>query len=480
MIKKWSWFCLCAGMPLVLYASVDKTALEDKDKLAYVAIIGGGAAGYAAAIPAARAGYQPIIFQGPKPGGELMDSAIIENWPGLPKDSGALMMHKLEKQAVQFGALLDPATVIDIDFSSWPYKLTTNTGQTVHALTVIIATGASQKKLGIENEDVYYGNGLFSCGICDAFFTKNRDAVIIGGGDIAIQRALQIAPKAKTITLITDKEHLTANESMKQKLKCIKHASVLAHKKVTKIVGDGEKIDHVELVDPITQEPSTFKTQAIFLSTGLTANSDLFKGKLELDSDGCIKLKDDRSQETPIEGVMACGTVADPLYRQVATVIGDATKASLDALRALSKKGIDDAQKEGILARLYKPTPLAHIKSIRSVSEFSKIIKKEVDPVLVEFYSPLCHHCKNMEPRLSTVSEKYKNFLKVYKVNRDKLAKLIEMHGVKMIPAFLIFINGQEQNRIEGEIPEDVLFNFVEETCKFNAKKGLCHPLSPF
>ena len=452
--------------------------LAGKENLAYTVIIGSGPAGYAASLPLSRAGYQPIIFQGPKPGGELMDAAVVENWPAVPKESGAASMNKLEKQAVQFGALLDMNSITDVDFSSWPYKLTTSNNDKLYALTVIIATGASQKKLGIENEDIYWGQGLFSCGICDAAFTQDRDAVVIGGGDIAIQRVLQIAPRAKSVTLIVPGNRLTATESMQKKICCQKHISVLLNKAVKKIEGDGTNITQIELEDLITGEKSILKTEGIFLSTGLTPNTDLFKGKLEFDQFGCIKLKEGRSQETAIEAVMACGTVADNQYRQVATVIGEATKAGIDSLRNLARFGFDGPLKETLKGRLYKPMPLAPIKQIRSITELLRIIRNEKGPLLIEFYSPLCSHCKKMEAPFSALARKFQGVLKVYKVNKDKLFKTIRMHKIQMIPAFILFLDGKEIARYEGETTQDKLFEFIEESCDFMSAKhrSLCLP----
>lgn len=458
-----------------------KKLLSGKENLAYAVIIGSGPAGYAASIPLSRAGYQPIIFQGPKPGGELMDAAVVENWPAVTKESGAANMNKLEKQAVQFGALLDSASITDIDFTTWPYKLTTNADSTVYALTVIIATGASQKKLGIENEDIYWGQGLFSCGICDAAFTQDRDAVVIGGGDIAIQRALQIAPRAKSVTLVIPGNRLTATESMQKKIRPLNHVHVLRNKVVKKLEGDGTNITHIELEDLVTGEKSQLATQAIFLSTGLTPNAELFKNKLELDGHGCIKLKDGRTQETAIECVMAAGTVSESelRYRQVATVIGEGTKAGIDALRNLAERGFDGPLKDTLKGRVYKPAPLAPIQQIRSIPELLKIIKREQGPIIIEFYSPLCSHCKKMEAPFSALAQKFQDKLKAYKVNKDKLFKTIRMHQIQMIPAFIIFQGGKEIARYEGETSQNSLFKFVEDSCKFEPmrSRSLCFPL---
>lgn len=475
---------ISAGVSFSLCAPKDQKAieasLEGKDKIIHAAILGSGPTGFAASIPFARAGYLTVVFQGPKPGGELMDSAIVENWPGIPKQSGAQGMNDLEKQATHFGVIIDPSTITDIDFATWPYKLTTNEGSVAYALTVVIATGASQKKLGIDNEDVYWGRGLFSCGICDGSFTHGKDSLVIGGGDIAIQRALQLAPQAKTVTLIVPGARLTATESMQKKIRCLKHVSVIYNKIVTSIEGDGNVINGVQLKDLTTRELSDFKTQAIFLSTGLTPNTDLFKNKLELDQYGCIKLKDCRTQKTSIEGVMAAGNCADPHYRQIATIMGDGTKAAIDGLEELSLWGFDGPLKDLLKDRLFKPAlKQTSVKQIRSIPEFKNTIANSKDPVLIEFYSPACSHCKKMEVPVAHVAEKFKSVLNVFKVNKDKLFKLIQMHDIKIIPAFIVFMNGKEINRMEGSTSEEGLIEFVEESRSLSTqkKRSLCQPL---
>ena len=486
MKNKIIWLLAFTGASFAWCAPTDPqeaiAALEGKENIVPIAVIGSGPTGYAAAIPGARAGYYTVVFQGPKPGGELMDSAIVENWPGVSKQTGAESMNALEKQTSQFGVVLDPSSIIDVDFSSWPFTLTTGNGTVINALTVIIATGASQKKLGIENEDIYWGRGLFSCGLCDASFTKEKDAAVIGGGDIAIQRALQLAPLAKRVTLIVPESGLTATQSMQHKIKCCKNIKVLLNKTATKINGDGDVINSIELQDTLTNEISDFSAQSLFLSTGLTANVDLFKDILELDSYGCIKLKEGRTQETAIDGVMAAGNVADPRYRQVATVQGDGTKAGIDALKLLAKWGFDGPLRNSLQEKYYKPTFSQHsIKHIKSIPELKSVIASTKEPMLVEVYSPLCSHCKNMEGPIAQVAEQFKPGLKVYKLNKDKdkLYKAIQMYDVKLIPSFIVFMHGQEINRLEGEVTLEKLIEFAEESqaVATSKKRNLCEPV---
>ncbi len=470
-MKHTSLALLCLAYCASLYAprldeAKIKQLLEGKKNIAHQVVIGAGPAGLAAAIPCARSGYHTVIFQGPKPGGELMDSQTVENWPGVPATSGALSMHKLEKQVMGFGAHIAPQTVTEVDLSTWPIKVTLDDGSYVNALTVTIATGASQKMLGIKGEDEYFGNGLFSCGICDGSYTTGKDTIVIGGADIAMQRVLQLAPKARSVTLIVASECPTATKSLLKKVNDLKNVKILTNKMVTAICGNGESITHIELIDTVTREKSTLKTSSVFLSTGMTPNTDLIKNKLECDDAGCIKLKD-RTQETAIEGVFACGTCADCRYRQVAVVIGDGTKAGLDTLRILSRWGFDGPLRKKTLDRLYKPTTIQSpaIQLIKTVKEFKRAIRNASLPVLVEFYSPSCPSCRKMEAPLSNVAERFKEVLKVLKVNNDKLSELGKDHDIDIIPAFIIYLNGRPENRMEGEMTLDELSTFIENTC---------------
>lgn len=441
----------------MLFAPIDTekipSLIAQTTNLIPVAIIGGGPTGLSAALPSARSGYQTVVFQGPKPGGELADAQVVENWPGLGKLSGASAMEKLEAQVRSFGAQVVPLVVDDIDVTSWPYKLTLNNGTQVHALTVIIATGSTQRMLGVEGEKTYWGKGLFSCGLCDGSYARGKDAVIIGGGDIAIQRALQLLPEADHITLIVPGPRMSAHESMQEKIKGQSTISFLYNKTLHAIEGDDSHITQVQLFDTVTQETKPYRTSCVFLSTGLTPNTELFHNKLALTKDGCIALVDcTRSQNTPSEGIMAAGTVSDPHYRQVATISGEGTKAGMDALSWLSKWGFDSTHRSLLIPHAYKPPVIPHplIKHITTLREYQRTLKDHT-PILIEFYSPSCSSCRKMEGPLSTVAERFEGALKIYKIDKDKLYSLIEKYDINLIPAFLMLKNGQEIMRLEGD-----------------------------
>ncbi len=440
-----------------LYAPIDTkqipTLLEDKDNLIHVAVIGSGPAGVAATINPARQGYHTVAFQGSKPLGALGDAKVVENWPAIEKASGADIMKKYEAQARSFNAHLVPLVVDKVDFSTWPYTLHLNDGTTVHALTVICATGSTQSKLNVEGEALYWGKGIFSCGLCDGSFARDKDTTIIGSGDIAVQRAIQLLPEARSITLIIAEPAMTAHKSMLEKINGIDKITILANKQVTRICGDEATLSHIELYDTVTKETTQFKTSSVFLSTGLTPNTELFKGKLPLCKDGCIELLDSRSQKTSIEGIMAAGTVSDPTYRQVAAITGDATKAGMDAMKCLSKWGFDSKRRSLGADRLYKPPVIPHpaIKHLITYAAFDRVLLQNKRPVVVELYSPECTACKKMEGPLTAVTEQYKDRIDFYKVDKEKLYDLVEDYDLNLIPAFLLFRNGILISRLEGE-----------------------------
>lgn len=438
--------------------------LEHKNNLIHVAIIGSGPAGVAASINPARSGYHTVVFQGPKPLGALADSQLVENWPAVEKLSGAQIMERYEKQARGFNAHFVPLVVTDVDLSEWPYALHLNDGTTVHALTLICATGSSQAKLNIEGESTYWGKGIFSCGLCDGNFTLNKDTVVIGDGDIAIQRALQLYPKANTITILVPGCQMGAHKSMQQKIAGLDKINIIYNKEITKVCGDGTTISHVELYDPTTKETSQLKTSSVFLSTGLTPNTALFKDKLPLSSDGCIELLTSRSQKTAIEGVMAAGTVSDPTYRQVAPITGDATKAGMDAIAYLSQWGFDGPHRSLGSNRLYIPPVIPHpaIKKLLSYKAFDAA-RKSKRPILVEFYAPGCPSCQKMEGPLTAITERYKEQLDFYKIDKDMLYDLVEEFDLHLIPAFLIFNKGTLVGRIEGETTLALLTTLIKK-----------------
>lgn len=265
---------------------------------------------------------------------------------------------------------------------------------------------------------------------------------------------------------------MSAHESMQNKLKGLDNVKMIFNKEVKSIEGDGTTISHVELIDTKTKEKSTLPTQSVFLSTSLTPNTELFKDQLSFDNAGCIKLKEGRTQETEIDGVLAAGTVADPRYRQVAVIIGDGTKAAMDAARLLSKWGFDGPLRQKIQQHLYKPTIMQHadIQDLQLITEFRKTIMRGALPVLVEFYSPTCPTCRKMDGPVASLSQQFKELIKILKVNTVKFQTLVEQQNIDILPAFILFKNGREINRKVGEASKEELCKFVEDSCKITPR----------
>ncbi len=452
------------GISLCIFASQNNEMLhllEGKKNIIPVAIIGSGLAGLTASIPPVRAGYRTVVFAGPKFGGELMDAAVIENWPGIAKTSGADCMHLLEKQVTDLGAKIANLSVILVDLASWPFHVTLSDGTDAYALTLIIATGASQKKRGIEGEEIYWGKGLFSCGICDASFTKDKDTVVIGGSNTAIQRILQLAPVARSITLIVPGPSLTADESMQKRIIGLPNVKQpLYNKEVKKIVGDGTTISSIELMDKQTGQISSLETSSVFLSTKLTPNTHLIKDQLPLDRFGCIQLKSDATQETSIEGVFAAGTVANYHYRQIPVMMGNATKAAMEALKKLAQWGLDGTLRHKNLYHLSRRPP--KIKEIKNEKELEEILSNTSNPVLVEFYSSSCSACKHLAPPMGAIAHRFKNVLDAIKVNKKKLPQLFERYNIHIVPTFIFFRQGSETGRMEGVTSSEDLTRLME------------------
>lgn len=438
--------------------------LKDKKNLVHCAIIGSGVAGLSAFIYGARAGFHTILFQGDKPGGLVMDAPYIENWPGIDKMAGVHIMERLERQARSYCPYILPETVKRVNFSAWPFELVTTSGMKVYALSVVIATGAYLRKLGIEGEETYWRKGVLSCTTCDAPFSKKKRTVVVGSNDTAIERALQLAPYARSITIISKDKRMQAAPSMQKKLQGFKHIQVLYNKQITKIEGDGKYVTGIEFFDLTTRKKSFLDIDLVFLSGAVQPNSELFKGQLPIDEDGTIMLKC-RSQETSIPGVTAAGTVADPHYRQAGVAAGDGIKAALDSINFLCKLGFDGPRRNLIENNLFVPALEQYrpLEKIQSSDSFFRTIRTTQRPVVVEFYSALCSTCRRMEPLVESIGAEYAKQAQFFKVDITKLGSLVDYYRINALPTFIIFKRGRVQDRIEGEKTKDQIRQFVKK-----------------
>ena len=303
-------------------------------------IIGSGPAGYTAAIYASRANLSPILYEGNQPGGQLTITTEVENFPGYPEGvTGPQLMDDLRKQAQRFGADLRSGLITDVNFDVRPFILTVDNNETITADTVIIATGASAKYLGLEDEKKYNGLGVSACATCDGFFYRKRTVAVVGGGDTACEEAIYLSNLAKKVYMIVRKDHLRASDVMQRRVFEKENIEVLFNTNTVGLFGE-EFVEGAHLVEYKGTEKERLFDIAIdgfFLAIGHKPNTDVFAKYINLDETGYIKLEGSTSA-TNIEGVFAAGDVADPRYRQAISAAGMGCRAALDAEKYLAEK----------------------------------------------------------------------------------------------------------------------------------------------
>ena len=300
-------------------------------------IIGSGPAGYTAAIYAARAALDPIVYEGLQPGGQLTTTTVIENFPGYPEGVDAnQLMNDMRAQAVNLGADIRPGLVTAVDLSKRPFTVTTDDGTTLSAATLIIATGATAKYLGLPSEEKFRGFGVSACATCDGFFYRGKDVAVVGGGDTACEEATYLAHLCKKVYMIVRRNVLRASKAMQERVMQTPNIEILWESQTQEVLGDANGVTGVRLVRK-SGEMFEKPIDGFFLAIGHQPQSDLFKPWIETDENGYI-VTDGKSSRTNVEGVFAAGDVQDPQYRQAIAAAGSGCRAALDAERYILSK----------------------------------------------------------------------------------------------------------------------------------------------
>ncbi len=316
-------------------------SIESEAEKVKCLVIGSGPAGYTAAIYAARANLSPVLYEGLQPGGQLTTTTEVENYPGYPEGvTGPVMMEDFKKQAERFGTDIRWGLATAADFSGGTYKVTIDNKTHIEAETVIIATGATAKYLGIEAEKKYAGLGVSACATCDGFFYRGKDVAVVGGGDTAAEEAIYLAGLCRKVYLIIRKNYLRASKVMQERVINIKNIEVLFEHNTKDLFGDNgvEGAVLIHKMGTLEEKEVRISIDGFFLAIGHKPNSDIFTDYLETDEVGYIQTIPGTSK-TKAEGVFACGDVMDPVYRQAVTAAGSGCKAAIDAERYLSEKG---------------------------------------------------------------------------------------------------------------------------------------------
>ena len=302
-------------------------------------IIGSGPAGYTAAIYAARAGLNPVLYQGIQPGGQLTITTEVENYPGYPDGiQGPDMMVHFEKQAARMGADIRYGLATKVDFTGPVHKVQIDEEKWIEADAVILSTGASAKWLGLESEQRLNGYGVSACAVCDGFFFKGKEVAIVGAGDTAAEEALYLSKICSQIHMIVRRGEMRASKVMQERVIKTSNIKIYWHSETDEVLGD-KKVEAVRIKNIKTGEKQEVPVSAFFVAIGHQPNSGIFKGFLDMDDAGYVKTIPGTSK-TNIEGVFASGDVQDKIYRQAVTAAGSGCIAALDAERYLSAKGI--------------------------------------------------------------------------------------------------------------------------------------------
>lgn len=302
-------------------------------------IIGSGPAGYTAAIYAARASMDPVLYTGPEPGGQLTITNDVENYPGYPEGVlGPEMMEDFKKQAERFGTVIHYEMISKVDFSGSKHKLWTESEEEIHAHTVIVATGASAKWLGIPSENKLMNKGVSACAVCDGFFFRGKEVAVVGGGDTAAEEATYLAKLCPKVHMIIRRDEMRASAIMQERVLNTKNIEIHWNTVTDEILGE-DKVEGVRLKHTQTGDTNEIPVEGFFVAIGHKPNTEIFKGWLDMDQNGYLKAEPGRTF-TKVPGVFVSGDAQDHIYRQAVTAAGTGCMAALDAERYLAEKGI--------------------------------------------------------------------------------------------------------------------------------------------
>jgi thioredoxin reductase (NADPH) len=303
-----------------------------------ILIIGSGSAGLTAAIYASRAGFKPLVLTGIQPGGQLTITTDVENYPGYEDViHGPWLMEQMQKQAENVGARIEFDLMTNIDTENWPFNITTDSGKEIIAETIIIATGAQARWLGLESEEKYNGKGVSACATCDGFFFKNKNVAVIGGGNTAVEEALYLSNLCKKVTLIHRRNELRAEKILQSRLINKSNVEIFWEKKVEEFLGDGFGVNGLKLSSTKDSSSSEIEVDGVFVAIGHDPSTAVFKDKIKLDKDNYV-ITDKGGTNTSVPGIFAAGDCVDKIYRQAVTAAGMGCMAALDAEKWLAEK----------------------------------------------------------------------------------------------------------------------------------------------
>jgi len=406
-----------------------------------VVVLGGGIGAMTSAIYLSRAGLSPVIVTGPTVGGAITQSHSVQNWPGEVEISGVALTEQVKEQAMHNGVTLLNETVVDVDFSKRPFVITTadpvaNSGKPqrkIRAQACIIAMGAKPNLLKVPGEDRYWSQGIYSCAVCDGGLYKDQVVAVVGGGDSALTEAHYLSNIARKVYVVVRADRFRSVE--KERMQSIlqkPNVEVIYHSEVIEIQGNGEEVTHISLRNNLDQTKKQLPVNGVFLAIGSTPNTALFKGKVDLDSNGYILLK--KHQEASVKGVYAVGDIADPEFKQAITAAGDGSKAALQAQHYLTHY-----QQKSVAGGVNKPASKSNpIVEIKTPEELSKLLAEADGGVILDFYGDYCGPCRMFAPQYEAWANEFQGKITFAKVNVEKARRLCETYHIRSIPTLVV------------------------------------------
>lgn len=433
---------------------IDLVAVEKTENIVPFLVLGSGPASLSAALYGARSKIRTVVLRGNQPGGQLTGTSYVENWPGIRKIRGIEVVRDLEEQAHSFGAMMVNDSARSVDLSRWPYEVTTEEGNTLYALSLFVGTGSTPRKLGVPGEHEYWGKGVTTCAICDAPYHKGDDVVVIGGGDSAVEEALELSAYAKEVRMLVRTDSMRASPSMVERLDDCNNITVMFNTSLLKINGNGDHVTSVEVINNVTKESEVWPDiKGVFLAIGHTPNTSIFKNGLATAKGGYLKMEG-RRQSTSVTGVFAAGDVSDPRYKQAGVAAGDGIKGGLDAVWWLSEQGYNQHVQERLEPYFFDPLldKKVELKQVNSLPEYLNLVREAKGrTIILDFYTPYCPSCMHMMPVVQTVATQLQEKILVAKVNAAIAFDLVKKFQPPQAPHFIVLKESGQGEDPDGD-----------------------------
>ncbi len=433
-----------------------------------VIILGGGVGGLTSALYFSRAGIIPCVIEGSSPGGMIIQSHLVQNWPGEKGISGSDLIEKIKNQVMDNGCEFKQEDVVSVDFSKSPFLtyvkdfIDPNKIITYRATTCIIAMGTVSNKLNVEGEKDYWGKGVSNCAICDGSLYRDKIVAVIGGKDSSVDEALYLSNLAKKVFVVFRKDEIVCSDAHKMKtLIDKKNVEFISNSVVNEIKGNEDEVNLINIKNIKTNENRSLSVDGVFLAIGSKPNTQIFKGQIKLDENGYIIVNDNK--ETSIKGVFAIGDIVDSQYRQAITASAAGAMASINAQDYI----LDENKLNKAISKTIDEN-CSLVIEIETEQQFKDEISNSSIPVIVDFYATWCPPCMRLSGVLNEKAKSLTGRVKILKVNVDKFRKISSLYKIRAMPSIIIMLNGENLGKKVGTEEIMDFFNSLKKTNDFS------------